>query len=328
MNWYEIAKQNIQHPQVNNFVEMDVQRLIIEPLLQWLGYNTFDFNVVQEQTRISHSGKNAGKGRADYTIYHKNEPVMIIEAKMMSESLNDGDKIKQVLDYCNYHPKKPRWGILTNGQHWHIYDNEASGEAPERCILQIDVTTPNHILCCLRAENLEDLAGYADDIKNLKDVPEPTKTTLVSLLSTKFCANVTTSNHQVAKTIPTSTNTKKDTPKRNRVIAKYDQKPESGTKPTKLHVNGKTVAVKHWSEILVHTAKYILKNCTNSTKFDSWAPGSGQVRVTVNRNDLRHPKPIGARHFIEANISATDVIRTLNAMIDTAKLPKDCYWVE
>ena len=41
----------------NLFVELDVQRLIIEPLLQWLGYDTFDFDVVKEQVSIKNSGQ-------------------------------------------------------------------------------------------------------------------------------------------------------------------------------------------------------------------------------------------------------------------------------
>ena len=84
-------------------------------------------------------GPKAGKGRADYTIYNEHKLIMILEAKSLTESLDEPKILKQLLTYCTFHQDKPRWGILTNGRYWHIYDNEASGNPFERCVFKIDV---------------------------------------------------------------------------------------------------------------------------------------------------------------------------------------------
>ena len=102
MNWLSIAESNLKATNRHEYVEADVQRLIIEPLLQWLGYNTLDFNVVKEQVSIKHSGQKAGQGRADYTLHHNGSLIMIVEAKALTEDL-DNQYVKQILDYCNYH---------------------------------------------------------------------------------------------------------------------------------------------------------------------------------------------------------------------------------
>lgn len=327
MDWYQIAQTNIQHKNREHFVEMDVQRLIIEPLLLWLGYDIFDFSVVQEQTRISHSGQKAGQGRADYTIHHENKVLMIIEAKMLSESLDDGAKIKQLLDYCNYHSDRPRWGILTNGKQWNVYDNNATGNAPDRCILEIDIEDDSHLLQCLKIENLSRLIQYADTLKGLSSVPIETKKTVIPLLHTQFTEDIAQSKDSATVKQSAKSNARKKHTA-NLLLAKYGQLPETGSKPNKLFLNGKSIVVEHWSDILIHTGKYIVKHSTDSTIFKSWSPGKGKVRVSASASDLREPKPIGKKLFIEKNLSARDVIRTLNAMIDKANLSTDCYWVE
>ena len=325
IDWYQIARKNIEHPLAERFVEMDVQRLIIEPLLQWLGYDTFDFNIVQEQTRISHSGQKAGQGRADYTIYNRNKLVMIIEAKMLSESLEDADKLKQLLDYCNYHPHKPRWGVLTNGKYWHIYDSYAEGSAPKRCVLKLDVSQNPKSLYCLKYDNITFLNQYGDKIRDLVNVPDSTRNEIITMLQRSFIQNLdSTPSKQSKVRRKNSANVKRESLD---VIASYDVKPQAGQKPSKLCIAEKTTSVEHWSEILIQVSKHIISHTTSSS-FSTWSPGKGKVRISAKSTDLRSPTSIGKGLFIETNLSSRDIVRTLNAMIDTAEMPRNLYWVK
>ena len=69
----------------------------------------------------------AGKGgRTDYTMRKDGEDIMIIEAKRLDESLDK--HINRLVDYVRQ--RNVRYGVLTNGQRWRMYDSRATTKIP------------------------------------------------------------------------------------------------------------------------------------------------------------------------------------------------------
>lgn len=328
MDWLSIAQTNLRYENKNDYVELDVQRLIIEPLLQWLGYNTFDFNVVKEQVSIKNSGQKAGQGRADYTINNNNSPVMILEAKALSEKL-EPQFAKQILDYCNYHRERPRLGVLTNGLEWQIYDSEAKGSISERCILKINIEENLQILRCLRLENIPSLIKYANVLKSLMNIPEESKKYVIELAYKDFVSTLI-KNKEIKQTV---LHEKEETTSKNinipkKAIASYGKPPIQGTKPSKLIFNNKSFELNNWSNVLLTFVVEILKNIDNPNELEGWAREGRKVSITKDKSKLIRAKDIGYGLFLSTNYTSIDQIKIIDALIDKYNLEKNCYWVE
>ena len=327
LDWLSIAQKNLKAKNNKKFVELDVQRLIIEPLLQWLGYDTFDFDVVKEQVSIKNSGQKAGQGRADYTISHNGTIIMIIEAKALSESL-ESIHVKQVLDYCNYHKDRPRWGILTNGLDWQIYDTEARGEIAERCILQINVEEDLDVLKCLRLENITTLKEYADNMRALLNVPKEQRGTFTGFAYKDFLSKLQTESKPQKEPKKTSPKPKKTVSIPNTAIASYNSPPDSGTKPKHIIINNQKFETKHWSNVLQTFVLKLVEIIPNPQELDGWSHGKAKVVISKDKNSLIYPKALGHGLFISTNYNTRDIIRIIDTLIDKYNWNKDCYWVE
>ena len=173
MDWLAVAKTNINKCSNLAISEADTQRLIIEPLLNWLGYDTLDPAAVSEQVSIVGAGRSVGPGLADYEVSGPAGVSFVIEAKAIKESglSRNSQAVQQLHAYCSAHQMRPRWGVLTNGQEWHLYDMFANGTVFDRRIISVDVTTETaSLLNILRWDRRGLLESFARNISDARSI--------------------------------------------------------------------------------------------------------------------------------------------------------------
>jgi predicted type IV restriction endonuclease len=106
--------------------EADTERIVIEPLLEVLGYD--DWQIIQH-------GRDADtKGVPDYTIIYGSDNKWMLEAKSITHSLHIGDA-QQVVNYANN--LGAEWAVLSNGRSWHIYNAHLAKPLNQKLMFQI-----------------------------------------------------------------------------------------------------------------------------------------------------------------------------------------------
>ncbi|MDE0608772.1 MAG: type I restriction endonuclease [Anaerolineaceae bacterium] len=110
------AIENVRSEIANHFEdyrqnEEQTKQSLINPILNALGWDTFDRTRVQQQYR-------AGRGKVDMALVHEDKPVVLIEAKSLDETLGE-DAIDQIIRYFTRTTAKT--AVLTNGSEWRVY---------------------------------------------------------------------------------------------------------------------------------------------------------------------------------------------------------------
>ncbi|MEO0180705.1 MAG: type I restriction enzyme HsdR N-terminal domain-containing protein [candidate division WOR-3 bacterium] len=166
--WLERALKNLEALKGQAVNEEDTKRLIIEPLLAWIGYDVWKPGEVREQYPIPKRGGQS----ADYALMKSDQPspYIIVEAKALGKNL-DSD-FEQIIDYCNY--SGTRFGIITDGEKWIVLDESWKGRpAKERIILELDIEekldnfSGYDALLLLNPENEEKADSFFSEIKKL-----------------------------------------------------------------------------------------------------------------------------------------------------------------
>ena len=104
--------------------EMMTRYALVDPLLAELGWDLSDPAVVVPEDDAEDSGK------MDYTLENRS---VIVEAKKLDTNL---DKYSdQIISYVR--KLNARYGVLTNGQKWRMYDASATTKSPK---VEFDVT--------------------------------------------------------------------------------------------------------------------------------------------------------------------------------------------
>ena len=125
---------------------------LIDPLLRELGWNLSDPGEVVPEDKTSDGSTT------DYTMVGN---AMVIEAKKLNENLDKwASKLtKYVRD------RKVRYGVLTNGQQWKMYDSDTTMKSPK---IEFDITDLEGIVLP-KAMRLHRLAVLA----NTQQQPQP-----------------------------------------------------------------------------------------------------------------------------------------------------------
>ena len=109
--------------------EMMTRYALIDPLLRALGWDVSDpGTVVPEDT--------GSDGTTDYTMSGNS---MLIEAKKFNESLDK--HVKRLVDYIK--TRNVRYGVLTNGGRWRVYDSKQTTRTP---VVEFDVNDADGII--------------------------------------------------------------------------------------------------------------------------------------------------------------------------------------
>lgn len=113
---------------------------LIDPLLRELGWDTSDPALVTPE--IPASG-----GRADYALLYDGEPVVMVEAKKLGESLQSA--VGQGLMYCL--ELGTEHFAVTDGQKWEIYETHGRGSIDDKKRVSFDVVKDAAGEVCLEA---------------------------------------------------------------------------------------------------------------------------------------------------------------------------------
>lgn len=121
--------ENIKkNPKLNSFDEVSTKQAIILPILQLLGWNTYDIEEVAPEFPVD------GR-KVDYCLRLKDASEVFIEVKRIGTDLDDHEK--QLLDYSFKHGVE--LATLTNGIMWIFYLPTRKGDWKTRRFYSIDI---------------------------------------------------------------------------------------------------------------------------------------------------------------------------------------------
>ena len=112
------------------FKEDSVREIIIAPILRKLGYHPIGDNTVVRSKTLSQPFIYVGTKRhpvniiPDYTLYHKESPIMILDAKSPIESLNSTAHIQQAYSYAIHPEIQVSNFALCNGKRLAVYSTK------------------------------------------------------------------------------------------------------------------------------------------------------------------------------------------------------------
>jgi len=135
MTLQENVKKAIEHGRSvikkyedNRLNETTTRYAIIDPILRALGWKLDDPGRCCYEEWWDLKDREYS-GRPDYSLYNKSgNPVVLIEAKGLSKTLNGFKEEEQLFNY-DIDPIPKLW-VLTNGCHWYFYDQERK---PGKC---------------------------------------------------------------------------------------------------------------------------------------------------------------------------------------------------
>lgn len=110
--------------------ETRTRQVLIDPLLQKLGWNVSNPNIVQLEYRVK-------QGQPDYALMSKGKPLAVIEAKRLESDLGD-DQIIQALAYAV--AGGIPYIIITNGDTWEMYDVFKPAEFEDCLLIKLELS--------------------------------------------------------------------------------------------------------------------------------------------------------------------------------------------
>lgn len=110
--------------------ETRTRQVLIDPLLQKLGWNVSNPNIVQLEYQVK-------QGQPDYALMSKGKPVAVVEAKRLESDLGD-DQIIQALAYAV--AGGIPYIIITNGDTWEMYDVFKPAEFEDCLLIKLELS--------------------------------------------------------------------------------------------------------------------------------------------------------------------------------------------
>jgi len=111
----------------SDFWEQDTATKFIKPLLEILGWDTYDISEVKEEVRIR---KDKRSPRADCVLYHDGKPYIVLEIKGLGIGnlpRTSNDKwVKLLMEQAN--ELKAKYAVLTSYSQTVIFDAETNRE--------------------------------------------------------------------------------------------------------------------------------------------------------------------------------------------------------
>lgn len=116
--------------------EQNTKSSLITPMLEALGWD------VRDPDEVSHEFKSKSQDSpVDYALCLYQQPMLLIEAKGLGESLDDRKWVAQVLGYATV--VGVEWCILTDGNEYRVYNSAAAMNADDKLFCKIKlIDTP------------------------------------------------------------------------------------------------------------------------------------------------------------------------------------------
>ncbi|MDA2934936.1 type I restriction endonuclease [Acidobacteria bacterium AH-259-D05] len=127
----ENLRAQIERHRRKGLKEYPTRTILIDPLLQALGWDVRDPDIVElEYPTID--GKSV-----DYALKINRKPVLLIEAKQLADPLEDVKAITQVVGYAANDGIE--WCVLTNGVRYRVYSTLERAAAPEKLLFEVSI---------------------------------------------------------------------------------------------------------------------------------------------------------------------------------------------
>lgn len=125
----EKLRQVLTTDSPKKLTEEATRALFIDPTLQALGYTELD--------DIDYGVTVETKDVADYVLNAGGEPAIVVEAKRLDTKLGV-EHAAQVIKYASV--MGVRWGLLTNGRIFQLFDRIPNVKPLERLVFEVDLT--------------------------------------------------------------------------------------------------------------------------------------------------------------------------------------------
>jgi predicted transport protein len=118
--------------------EANTKALVIEPMLDALGWNPGDFDDVEREV------KTAEGTFLDYALKLDGEARVYVEAKGLGENLDDNKFVSQTVNYANNDGIV--WCVLTNGLRFRVYKTNEIAVMNRKLLFQVDLADDSESL--------------------------------------------------------------------------------------------------------------------------------------------------------------------------------------
>jgi len=113
--------------------EQNTKAMLIEPVLEALGWDVRDWDDVQREYKVKSKDKPV-----DYALKVSRMPKLFIEAKGLGENLCDRRWVNQIISYSAV--AGVEWCVLTDGDEYRFYNAVAPVEAEEKLLCKLRVS--------------------------------------------------------------------------------------------------------------------------------------------------------------------------------------------
>lgn len=111
--------------------EANTKALLIEPMLQALGWDTADLGQVEREHRVYDNTS------LDYALKIDSKPRLFVEAKAVAKDLGDRSFIAQAINYANN--EGVLWCVLTNGLAYRVYKTNEPVGMEQKLLFEVDL---------------------------------------------------------------------------------------------------------------------------------------------------------------------------------------------
>lgn len=158
--------------------EQNTKAALIDPVLRALGWNMEDLDEVQREYK-----PKAADNPVDYALLILRTPRLFVEAKALTENLDDRRWASQIMGYASV--AGVEWVVLTNGNEYRIYNAHAPVPVEEKLFRTVRLTdaqaTAEETLDLLSKERLQE--NQIDTLWKAYFVDRQIRATLSSLFS-------------------------------------------------------------------------------------------------------------------------------------------------
>ena len=144
----------VQEHRSSGIGEQNTKAVLIDPILESLGWNVRDWDEVQREYKVKSKDKPV-----DYALKISRVPKLFVEAKALGENLKDRRWVNQVISYAAV--AGVEWCVLTDGDEYRFYNASAPVQADEKLLCEIRLSEAKledaiSALSLLSRSNLED----------------------------------------------------------------------------------------------------------------------------------------------------------------------------
>ena len=131
MKVIETLRAQLERHKHSGLKEYPTRTIFIDPMLSALGWDVRD----PDEVELEYPTVDAKS--VDYAMKINRKPVFLLEAKQLTDPLNDVKSITQVVGYAANDGIE--WCVLTNGVRYKIYKTTEKASAPDKLLFEVSI---------------------------------------------------------------------------------------------------------------------------------------------------------------------------------------------